>query len=91
MAKRDYSKFQRNIIKNFYENRETIALQNLGEVVSEIYLSEPGMKRKRLWDRAVRHLTTLGVKETTWRPIVEADSPARLAKLITELQGGEKA
>ena len=87
MAKREFSKHQRQVIKAYYENRETIALQNLGEVISEIYLADPGMKRQRLWDRAIRHLTTLGVKETTWRPIVDADSPARLAKLLTELQG----
>ena len=85
MAKREYSAFQKNIIKHFYENRETLALQQLGDVVSEIYLSEAGPKRRRLWDRAIAHLTTLGVKESTWRPIVDADSPQRLAKLLTEL------
>ena len=85
MAK-EFSKYQQKIIKNYYDNRESIALQSLGEVVSEIYLAE-GMKRKRLWDRAVKHLDTLGVKEETYRPIVEADSPAKLARLLTALQG----
>ena len=83
---KDLSKFQRKVIKNYYENRETLALQKLGEVVTEIYLAEPGMKRKRLWDRAIVHLQALDVKETTYGPIVEADSAARLAKLLTELQ-----
>ena len=55
-------------------------------MISEIYLAEPGMKRKRLWDRAVRQLQALEVKESTWRPIMEADNPARLARLLTELQ-----
>ncbi len=87
MAKREYSPFQKKIIRSFYENRETLALQQLGDVVSEIYLAEPGPKRRRLWDRAITHLTALGVKESTWRPIVEADSPQRLAKLLTELHG----
>ncbi len=85
---RDYTRHQRKTIKRYYENRDTIALQKLGEVVSEIYLAE-GMKRKRLWDRVVRHLQALGVKESTWRPIVDGDKPARLAQLITELQGSE--
>jgi len=85
---RDYTRYQRKTIKRYYENRDTIALQKLGEVVSEIFLAE-GMKRKRLWDRAVRHLQALGVKESTWRAIVDDDSPARLARLITELQGRE--
>jgi hypothetical protein len=87
MARREYSPFQKKIIRNFYENRETLALQQLGDVVSEIYLAEAGPKRRRLWERAIAHLTALGVKESTWRPIVEADSPQRLAKLLTELHG----
>ena len=87
MAKREYSNYQKKIIRNFYENRETLALQQLGDVVSEIYLTEPGSKRRRLWDRAIAHLTTLGVKESTWRPIADADSPQKLAKLLTELHG----
>jgi hypothetical protein len=87
MAKREYSEYQKRLIKHYYENRDSIAVQSLGEVVSEIYLTEPGVKRKRLWDRAITHLVALGVKESTWRPIVEADSPVRLAKLLTELHG----
>jgi hypothetical protein len=88
MAK-DFSKYQQKVIKNYYDNRDTIALQALGEVISEIYLAEPGMKRKKMWDRAIRHLEALKVKETTWRPIVEEDSPAKLAKLLLELQAKE--
>lgn len=87
MAKREYSPYQKRIIKSFYENRETLALQQLGDIVSEIYLSQPGPKRRRLWERAIARLTTLGVKEATWRPIVDADSAQRLAKLLTELHG----
>ncbi len=83
---KDFSKYQQKIIRNYYGNRDAIALQKLGEVISEIYLCEPGMKRRRLWDRAVTHLQALNVKDSTWRPIVEADSPVKLARLLTELQ-----
>ena len=89
MAKREYSDYQKKIIRGFYDNRRAIALQSLGEIVSEIYMTEYGVKRKRLWDRAMTHLIALEIKESTWRPIVEADSPVRLARLLTELH--EKA
>ena len=36
----NYSKFQQNIIKNYYENRDAIALQRVQELVTELYLSE---------------------------------------------------
>jgi hypothetical protein len=87
MAKREYSEHQQGIIKRYYEHRETIALQNLSEVVSDLYLTGPGVKRKKLWERAEAHLVALKVKESTWRPIIESDNTVRLASLLSELHG----
>lgn len=87
MAKREYSQYQKHLIKRYYEQRETLALQHLGEIVSDLYLCESAGKRQRLWDRAVAHLVALEVKESTWWPIVESDDVRRLAKLLTELHG----
>ena len=46
----NYSKYQQNIIKNYYENRDAIALQRVQELVTELYLSE-GKKRQRHWEQ----------------------------------------
>jgi hypothetical protein len=85
MAKREFTEHQQGIIKRYYEHRETIALQNLGEVVSDLYLTAPGTKQKRLWERAQAHLVALEVKESTWRPIIESQNIVRLANLLSEL------
>ena len=37
---RQYSKFQQKAIKNFYDNRESISIQRLGELVTDLYLAE---------------------------------------------------
>ena len=42
----EYSKFQQRAIKNFYDNREAIALQRAQELVTELYLTE-GKKREK--------------------------------------------
>jgi hypothetical protein len=40
----DFSPHQQRIIKRYYENQDTIQLQRLGELVTDLYLAE-GKKR----------------------------------------------
>lgn len=82
MAER--SKYQQNIIRNYYENRENIAIQRLQELVSELYLSE-GKKRQKHWQHIATHLSKMGVKQATIDHLVESDDPQQVAKLITKL------
>ena len=62
----NYSKHQQNIIKNYYENRDAIALQRVQELVTELYLSE-GKKRQRYWEQVKLHLAKLGLKQAADR------------------------
>ena len=52
----EFSRYQQNVIKNYYDNRENIALQRAQELVTELYLTE-GKKREKNWDRLVGHST----------------------------------
>jgi len=54
----EHSRYQQNVIKNYYENRENIALQRAQELVTELYLTE-GKKREKNWERLVGHLQKL--------------------------------
>ena len=63
MAER--SRYQEKIIKNYYQNRESIAIQRIQELITDLYLAE-GKKREKVWkslegylDKAVSytHLT----------------------------------
>ena len=42
----NYSKHQQKIIKNYYNNRDAIALQRVQELVTELYLAE-GKKQEK--------------------------------------------
>ena len=82
MAER--SKYQQNIIRNYYENRENIALQRVQELVTELYLAE-GKKRKTHWDRLETHLLKLEVKQKTIDQLRKKDDPMLVAKLAERL------
>jgi hypothetical protein len=80
----EYTKYQQNIIKNYYDNQETINLQKLGENVTELYLAE-GKKRAGIWKRIVTALEKLKVPASRIDHLVEQDNPALVAKLLEEL------
>jgi len=61
MAKRNYSKYQQDVISRYYENIENIAFQKLGELLSELYLAEGPAKKERLWQRINKAMEQLKV------------------------------
>ncbi len=83
MGKR--SKYQQKIIKNYYENRESISLQRVQELVTELYLTE-GKKREKHWKSLAGHLEKLGVKQAQIDHLIESDNPELVAKFVQELQ-----
>ena len=78
------SKYQQKVIKNYYENRENIAIQRLQELVTELYLSE-GKKRKQHWKSVSTHLSKMGVKQKTIDHLIDQDNPELVANLIKTL------
>jgi hypothetical protein len=80
----EHSKYQQKIIKNYYENFDTIQLQRLGEQVTEIYLAE-GKARTKRWKEIAKLLEKMKVPQTRIDNIVKQDNPALLAKLLEEL------
>lgn len=82
MAER--TKYQQNIIRNYYDNRENISLQRAQEIVTELYLSE-GKKRQKYWQSLGNHLLKLDVKQQTIDHLIVQDDPQLAAKLITKL------
>jgi hypothetical protein len=78
------SKYQDKIIKNYYQNRDAIALQRLGELVTELYLAE-GKARERKWKNVVGALEKLKVPQTRIEHLVKQNNPSLVAKLVEEL------
>ena len=83
---RQYSKFQQKAIKNFYDNREAISIQRLGELVTDLYLAE-GKSRATKWKQISAALERLGVPATEIDHLVKKDDPQLLAKKVSEFSG----
>ena len=84
MAER--SKHQDKIIKNYYHNIESIALQRLGDLVGELYLAE-GKVRATRWKQVVGTLEKLKVPKSRIDQLLKQDNAALVAKLLEELMG----
>jgi hypothetical protein len=77
------STFQQKIIRNYYQNRDDIAIQSLGEVVSELYLCTNDRKRIQLWKRAETALKGIGAPPAEVARILKAHDLAALAKFVS--------
>jgi hypothetical protein len=84
-----YSKYQQNIIKNYYENRESISLQRLSELVTELYLAE-GKGREKQWKYIIVALEKLGLPKERIEHLRKKDDPQLLAELVEELMAKQK-
>ncbi len=82
MAER--TNYQQKVIRNYYQNRDSISLQRVQELVTDLYLSE-GKKRARCWESLASHLQKLGVKEATIQNLVAKDDPQLVAQLVQKL------
>lgn len=80
----EHTKYQRGIIKAYYDNQEQLLLQKLGEEVTELYLAE-GKAREKRWKQVATMLEKLKTPASRVKQLVQSDDPALLAKLLQEL------
>lgn len=78
------SRYQEKVIKRYYDNRESIAVQRAQELITELYLSE-GKKRERHWKTLATHLRALGVSEQQIEHLTAQDKPELAANLLKNL------
>ncbi|MEQ8768254.1 MAG: hypothetical protein RL885_30400 [Planctomycetota bacterium] len=81
----DYTPYQKGIIKRFYEHRDTLALQKLSEIVSNLYLETDPKKIDRSWKSVHTQLINAGCQKKYAQTIVEGRDLEELAKVIGEL------
>ncbi len=82
----EYSKHQKKIIDRYYDNRDTIMIVKLQEIVTEIYLASAEGTKKRLWKRAADAMTNLKIHPTVIERILEKKKPEVLAEHLREWQ-----
>ena len=84
MAKQEYSNYQKKVIQNYYQHKDTIVLTRLQELVTELYLAETEAKTKRLWQQVEKALDKLKVKPTIKTQILETQDVQILAQNLQE-------
>ena len=84
MPKKEYTAHQQNIIRNYYQNLDTIQLTKLQEIVTELYLAESDKKRKQLWTRVEQALNKLKIPPEIKARILETQDIQILAKNLEE-------
>ncbi|MHC5210019.1 MAG: hypothetical protein ACYTG2_04810 [Planctomycetota bacterium] len=85
MAKRELTPHQKGIVKRYYEHRDTLALQRLGEIVSDLYVATSEARIKRAWGSVQKHLLAAGVHPHQAETIVAERDLGALARLVAEL------
>jgi hypothetical protein len=78
------SNYQQRVIRNYYENRDDIMLQRLGELVTDLFLAE-GQARSRLWKRVATALEKLKVPANEIQHLVQSDNPTLVANTLRKL------
>lgn len=81
---REYSSFQRKLIRRYYQNLDAIRAQKLGELVTEIYLASTPKRLDSLWGRAAKLLDDKDT-EPEQRAAIDALLEARDVEALAEL------
>jgi hypothetical protein len=84
MAGNEYSQYQKVVISSYYDNLDTIILQKLSELVTELYLADTQAKQERLWQRANKAMVKLKVPPGIIDHIMEKKDVEVLAKNLQD-------
>jgi len=84
MAPNEYSQYQKAVISGYYDNLDTIMLQKLSELVTELYLAETQAKRDRLWQRAHKAMIKLKIPPAIIDHIMQKQDVQVLAKNLQD-------
>ncbi|OHB60607.1 MAG: hypothetical protein A2168_03785 [Planctomycetes bacterium RBG_13_50_24] len=89
MTKKEYSQYQKSVISGYYNNLDTIMLQKLGELVTELYLADTQTRKDRLWQRTQAAMVKLKIPPAIIDHIMKKQDVEILAKNLQDWQGGK--
>lgn len=84
MAGRAYTPYQRKVIQRYYDHRDQIVLDRLGQIVTDLALAGSDQQRSRLWKRAEQAMRALKVPEPVVLRLLEAKRVELLARHVKE-------
>lgn len=76
---------QQKIVKRHYEHLDTIALNTLGELVSDLYLADSPKALEKLWKRAATALDKFPQHRVRCAQIMQSRDVEALAALTNSL------
>jgi hypothetical protein len=86
MAKNEYSDYQKKVISDYYSNLDTIMLQKISELVTELYLADTDTKKDRLWQRVQKAMAKMKIPPAIIEHIMQRRDPVILAKNLQDWQ-----
>ena len=84
-GKPERTNYQKKIIHRYYEKREEISTQRLGEIVTELYLAESEKKKAKLWEQAEKALRNTDANEAWLNKVVADKNLEGLAEIVQTL------
>ena len=84
----EYSNYQKKVISRYYENRDQIDEQRLGELVTNLFLATTPRQKSKHWETAQGIMTRLGVPANRIEHVIASQDPAVLAAVVEDIQRG---
>jgi GTP cyclohydrolase I len=84
MTKSERSKYQAKLIERYYDHLDTIMLQKLAELVTELYLADTPKRTNQLWQRVLKAMVKLKVAPAIIDHIMNKRSAEILAKNLQD-------
>ncbi len=84
-SEKGYTQYQKKVIKNFYENKDTRLVQKLGELVSNLYLETNEKKIETGWKKIKKMLTDINVHPGEVEYLTKNKNLSVISKKLDEL------
>ena len=81
---KEFTSYQKQVIKNYYKNLDKVALARLQELVGSIYLADSQSKKETLWKRVETALKKLKIPDSIAQYIIQKRDPKILAKNLND-------
>ncbi len=81
---KEFSDYQKKVIKGYYDNLDKIALAKLQELVGKIYLEQDPVKKEKLWKQVEAAMAKLKIPAAIAQHILQKRDPEILAKNLND-------
>jgi hypothetical protein len=81
---KEFSNYQKKVIKDYYNNLDRTALTRLQELVTAIYLAADDRQKMKLWEKVQTALKQLKIPQAIAEHILKQKDPQILAKNIND-------